>query len=132
MTNSRAKGAAIEREAAKFLREIGFESARRGVQYSGSKDSPDVMCDELAGVHFEVKGDERINLATEALNDAMEQASDDAGIKRPVVLWRRKRTGWRLTFLADAPCVYVTVTGAVDIRHALLYLQVQSERTVAA
>jgi len=50
--NSRAKGKAGELETAKLFREYGFE-ARRGVQYSGGGDSPDVI--GLPGYHVENK-----------------------------------------------------------------------------
>ena len=41
MTNSRRKGKEGELEVARILRDHGYDS-RRGVQYSGSPDSPDV------------------------------------------------------------------------------------------
>ena len=71
MVNSRNKGADGEREFAKFLRDHGVE-ARRGQQYSGGSDSPDVVTN-LEGVHFEVKRVERF-----LLWKAMEQAKKDA------------------------------------------------------
>ena len=51
--NGRQKGAQGEREFATVLKDLGIE-ARRGQQFSGGKDSPDVVAD-LTGVHFEVK-----------------------------------------------------------------------------
>ena len=71
--NSRAKGARGERQWRDELRANGY-TARRGQQFSGSPDSPDVVCDELAWAHFEVKAVERLNIY-----DAMEQAARDAG-----------------------------------------------------
>lgn len=86
--NSNRKGKVGEREAAAALTEdLGLE-ARRGVQYSGSPDSPDVV-HSLPGVHFEVKRTERINVY-----DAMGQATEDAGGSVPVVLHRRNRGEW--------------------------------------
>ena len=41
--NSRNKGAAGERELAEVLRANGFNDARRGVQFKGGPDSPDVV-----------------------------------------------------------------------------------------
>src|ERR1700678_209079 len=52
--NSRNKGAGGEREFAKVLTDAGFK-AERGQQHSGGKDSPDVRCEGLTNVHFEVK-----------------------------------------------------------------------------
>ena len=48
--------------------------ARRGQQFCGSAESPDVICDSLPWIHFEVKAVERLNI-----EEAMEQARRDAG-----------------------------------------------------
>ncbi len=85
--NSRNKGKAGEREAAQFLRDHGFE-ARRGQQFSGGDDSPDII-HNVPGVHFEVKRREQMNPW-----DALEQATDDANESLPVVLWRRNNRKW--------------------------------------
>lgn len=86
--NSRAKGKAGELELAKFLREHGVE-ARRGQQFSGGTDSPDVVT-SLNGVHFECKRVEAGNPY-----DWLEQAKRDAGNgKIPVVAHRRSRQDW--------------------------------------
>lgn len=52
--NSRDKGKRGEREFASLLREHGFD-ARRGQQFAGGADSPDVVSDALAWLHVEVK-----------------------------------------------------------------------------
>jgi Holliday junction resolvase len=85
--NSRDKGAAAERELAEFLRERGHE-AKRGQQYKGSKDSPDVIHD-IPGVHIECKRVENFSLYP-----ALEQAIEDAGDRVPVVFHRRNRREW--------------------------------------
>ena len=69
--NSREKGKRGERQWRDELRAHGFQ-ARRGQQFSGSPDSPDVVCEELAWLHFEVKAVERLNI-----EDAMDQARRD-------------------------------------------------------
>ena len=71
--NSRAKGARGERQWRDELRANGY-AARRGQQFCGSPDSPDVVCDSLPWIHFEVKAVERLNV-----EDAMDQARRDAG-----------------------------------------------------
>ena len=71
--NSREKGKRGERQWRDELRAHGY-TARRGQQFSGSPESPDVICDELDWLHFEVKAVERLNI-----EDAMEQARRDAG-----------------------------------------------------
>lgn len=87
MTNSRDKGARGERELAHWLTEHGYP-ARRGCQYQGGPESPDVVCPSLP-VHFEVKRTEKLRLY-----DAMKQAMADAGDNVPVVAHRRSRGEW--------------------------------------
>jgi len=98
MTNSKLKGKAGELEAARELARLFGCEARRGQQYSGGGDSPDVIT-SIYGVHFEVK---RTNVLR--LNDAMAQAVGDAGEKVPVVLHRANCQEWRVTLrLEDLP-----------------------------
>ena len=73
--NSREKGKRGERLWRDELRACGY-SAKRGQQFSGSPDSPDVVCAELDWIHFEVKAVERLNI-----EDAMEQARKDCGAR---------------------------------------------------
>lgn len=68
--NSRNKGAVAEREVAKILNDNGWTS-RRGQQFSGGKDSPDVV--STFPLHIEVKRVEKFNLY-----DAVEQAKRDS------------------------------------------------------
>lgn len=89
MVNSRDKGKRGERLFAEALRLLGF-SARRGVQFSGSPDSPDVVTN-IEGVHFEVKHVEALNIW-----GALSQAEKDAGGAIPVVAFKRNRTPWYL------------------------------------
>ena len=93
--NSRQKGARGERQWRDELRAHGYE-ARRGQQFSGSPDSPDVFCDALDWAHFEVKAVERLNI-----EDAMAQARRDAGAKVPFVAHKRNFCGWLVTMDAD-------------------------------
>jgi hypothetical protein len=65
------------------------------MQFSGSPDSPDVVCDELNGFHFEVKLGQRHNIY-----DAMAQALSDCGAKLPLVAHRRNRGRWLVTMEA--------------------------------
>ena len=93
--NSREKGKRGERQWRDELRANGY-MARRGQQFSGSPDSPDVICDELSWLHFEVKAVERLNI-----EDAMDQARRDAGAKTPVVAHRRSFRRWLVTMEAE-------------------------------
>ena len=80
----RNKGARGERELAE---ERGY-AARRGQQFSGSPESPDVVCSDVP-FHFECKRAERIRLYA-----AMAQAIADAGDKVPVVAHRHNGGEW--------------------------------------
>src|SRR6516162_2589686 len=105
--NSREKGKRGERQWRDELRANGY-AARRGQQFSGSPDSPDVICDELSWLHFEVKAVERLNI-----EDAMDQARRDAmsasrsechevgRAKVPLVAHRRNFRRWLVTMDAE-------------------------------
>lgn len=83
---SREKGKRGEREFAAYLREHGY-AAKRGVQYHGGPDSPDVI--GLPGVHIEVKRTEQLRLY-----DWLDQARNDAGPQIPLIAHRKNGKGW--------------------------------------
>jgi len=89
MINSKQKGKAGELEAVRVLKEHGFSDARRGQQFKGTPDSPDIICPSLGAFHFEVKRTERLNLY-----DAIGQAEKDAGDSTPVVMHRKNNHKW--------------------------------------
>ena len=96
---SRNKGKRGERELARFLVDHGHP-ARRGQQFSGGPDSPDVICKSLP-FHFEVKRTERLRI-----HEAMQQAIDEAKPGSvPIVAYRRNGGDWlailRLTDLLE-------------------------------
>jgi len=85
--NSRAKGCRGEREFANLLKAAGHE-ARRGQQFAGGNDSPDVVTS--LPYHFEVKRTEALSLYK-----AMAQAKRDAVRgKPPVVAHKRNGEEW--------------------------------------
>lgn len=83
---SRDKGKRGEREVAKILRDHGY-NARRGVQYHGGPESPDVI--GLPGIHIEVKRSE-ICKAYDFLAQSMLDAGDDI----PIVVHRQNGRPW--------------------------------------
>lgn len=94
--NSRDKGKRGEREWAQVLRDMGFTQARRGMQFSGSPESPDVV-GGIPNTHAEVKRVENLNI-----NEAMKQAIRDSGPDQvPYVAHRRNGTPWLVTLLAS-------------------------------
>jgi len=95
---SRNKGKVGERELAHELSRVFGVTARRGVQFQGSPDSPDVVT-EIPDLHIECKRTERFRLY-----DALEQAVADAKEKLPIVLHRQNRKQWvAVVQLADLP-----------------------------
>ncbi len=128
--NSRAKGCRGERAWRDQLIAMGFD-ARRGQQFSGGKDSPDVVCDFLSGVHCEVKCVAGLDFGTALLADALDQARADATISdlgplgtltRPYyVAWKPDRKPWRITYPCGKTGLLVTVFGP-DMKKALLML----------
>lgn len=88
--NSRAKGAAGERELANILKQYGFET-RRGQQYCGANGDADIV--GLKNIHIEAKRVEHLNI-----EKAMEQSRADAGENEvPIVAHRKNRQPWLVT-----------------------------------
>jgi hypothetical protein len=98
MVNSRRKGAEGEREAAAEIHRLFGVEARRGRQYQGTDESPDVLA-AIPEVHFEVKRVEHLRLYP-----ALDQAAADAGENIPVVLHRANQQPWvAIVRLEDLP-----------------------------
>ena len=91
--NSRAKGCRGEREVAALLRANGFPSARRGQQFRGTADSPDVVCDELPNLFMEVKTSPALRHGTRALAYARTRTAIDSTQRMAAVLWRKVERG---------------------------------------
>jgi hypothetical protein len=86
--NSRQKGKRGELDAAKaWVQNVGGV-ARRGQQFAGGNDSPDVVT-SFADIHLEVKRTERGNPY-----GWVDQAVADCQGKCPVVLHRRNNREW--------------------------------------
>jgi Holliday junction resolvase len=102
--NARDKGKRGEREWAAVLRDrFGLKDARRGVQYSGSPDSPDVV-GGFPGTHCEVKRVEKF-----APCDWIEQAVRDAGIQEiPYVAHRQNGKPWLVTLRVEDLAKFVS------------------------
>lgn len=92
---SRNKGKTGERELAHELTRVFGVTARRGVQFQGSPDSPDVVTD-IPGIHIECKRTERFRLY-----EALEQAIADAGTGVPLVLHRQNKKPWVVVIRLD-------------------------------
>lgn len=80
--NSKQKGNRFERDLAAKFREYGYD-ARRGQQFQGGADSPDVV--GLPRIHVEAKHVEKLNV-----REAYAQAKRDSAEDRfPAVFWKR-------------------------------------------
>ena len=80
---SRQKGKRGEREAAAEFGALLGVTARRGVQYQGGPDSPDVVLEGVA-IHVEAKRTEKLTLWP-----AIDQAKADAPAGSVPIVWHR-------------------------------------------
>ena len=93
---SRDKGKKGERELAKELSRALGVKARRGVQFQGSPDSPDVITD-IPEIHIECKRTERFRLY-----ESLDQAINDAGVNKiPIVCHRQNLQPWVVVLRLD-------------------------------
>ena len=87
---SKSKGKRGEREVANLLKARGYK-ARRGQQFKGTSDSPDVICEDLP-FNIEVKYTERPNFKR-----YMEQSVSDCGEGQvPIVIHKYIRGEWHV------------------------------------
>lgn len=102
--SQRSKGQRGERELAAKLRDLTGFSWKRGYQVrGGGKEAPDVLAEEVPGLHVEAKIGK-----SPRLWGALKQAKADCGERLPCVIARRDRERWvvlveldRLQELAD-------------------------------
>lgn len=85
---SKNRGRRGERMAAKLLESHGY-TARRGVQYSGKTGAADVICEELAWLHIEVKFTEQFRLGS-----FIKQCEEDCQGKPWLILHKAARKPW--------------------------------------
>lgn len=94
--NSKQKGKRGELELAHFLTDRGFP-ARRGQQYKGGDDSPDIICESLSSFNIECKRVERFRLY-----ESLEQSESDAeGDQTPLVFHRQNNKDWVVILKAE-------------------------------
>jgi len=96
--NSNKKGGRGERMWRDVLIKHGYDDAYRTSQFCGNspKGTPDVACESLESIHFEVKFVEKLNLEL-----AFSQAKKDAKGKMPLVAHKRSHQPWRVTMSSD-------------------------------
>jgi hypothetical protein len=110
---SKAKGKRGELECAAEFRAYFSCNARRGVQYHGGADSPDVITD-IPGLHIEAKRTERLSLYS-----AKEQSSKDAGEDVPVV-WHKanRKKSLFACYMEDLPRLVVLLYHTMKHRNS--------------
>lgn len=118
MTNSRDKGKRGEREFARTLTTLGYP-AERGQQFRGGQDSPDVKCDSLPQVHWEVKfyADSKMNSPSE-LEKWRAQAEADGGDRLPVIAhrWNGSRVWWCAVCRPGKPLLWMLLPDFLETR----------------
>jgi len=103
---SREKGKRGERQAAAELGAALGVEARRGVQFQGGPDSPDVVLEGVA-IHVEAKRVESLQLYP-----AIEQATSDAPAGKVPIVWHRRN---------NKPSVVIVETSRlVDLARAVV------------
>lgn len=117
--NSRRKGAAGERELANYLREQGWQKARRTQQYAGNPEggSGDVVCDNFP---FHIEGKRCQQIKPEQW---MAQAKADCpASKIPSVFFRRNgEKKWLVILQADDVCEIARHIAPPNLKIDLVY-----------
>jgi len=117
--NSRRKGAAGERELANYLREQGWQKARRTQQYAGNPEggSGDVVCDNFP---FHIEGKRCQQIKPEQW---MAQAKVDCpASKIPSVFFRRNgEKKWLVILQADDVCEIARHIAPPNLKIDLVY-----------
>jgi len=117
--NSKRKGAAGERELANYLREQGWQKARRTQQYAGNPEggSGDVVCDNFP---FHIEGKRCQQIKPEQW---MAQAKSDCpASKIPSVFFRRNgEKRWLVILQADDVCEIARHIAPPNLKIDLVY-----------
>ena len=98
MINSKQKGKRYELEIAKYFKDLGFENARRSVQYNGKVEEGQADVVGVPFLHIECKHNESLNI-----EKALQQAIRDNGEKNriPVVIHRKNGEKSKVTMTLD-------------------------------
>lgn len=118
MINSNKKGKRGELAAAKHLQSLGFEGARRTVQYQGAGSIGDVSVPSLPHLSLEIKIGRQCKFGA-WLEATIAKAEADCGDRYPVVLWKCQGSSlWLLSWREDdtIETVFRDVDKAVTLR----------------
>ena len=120
--NSKRKGKRGELEWSKYLTKLGFP-ARRGQQFKGTAESPDVECDSLPLIHWEVKLVKRWTWGE--LDAWLKRATVEGRGKIACVAVRANRSDWHLAWYLFDDGLAVTTSGAERIQSVLTAISTQ-------
>lgn len=117
--NGKRKGKDGELDLCKYLRGLGFVT-RRGQQFKGTADSPDVV---LEGVYVECKRVEGLRPGTKLWEDAVLTVCHECGGNPWALFHRENGQPWSLTFWAADPGFVVTTTGNARVKEIVKWMQ---------
>ena len=118
--NSKQKGNRGEREAAKYLKDLGF-NARRTAQYNGRDGECGDVVLEDSGLTIEVKRTKWDSMDRGELDEWLEQMREEGSI---CILWRPDGKKWRLGYVSENGMCWVVG----DWRHKGVILKLIEER----
>lgn len=118
--SSRQKGSRGELSFRDLLRSFGFQAERTGRGYNAPKDD---IAHNVEGVHFEVKSQE-----VWTLPKWIRQAEEDAGDRVAIVVFRKKKSGWRLDMPAEFGLELLKMKESLTDAGVIAYLASQREK----
>lgn len=104
MINSKQKGKRYELEIANYFKELGFEKARRSVQYNGKEEEGQADVIGVPFLHIECKHNESLNVE-KAMQQAIRDSQDNKKNRIPIVVHRKNGEKSKVTMTLDDFCV---------------------------
>lgn len=100
MINSKNKGKRYELEVSKYFKELGFDKARRSVQYNGQTEEGQADVVGIPFLHIECKHNESLNVE-KALQQAIRDNQASKKNRIPVVIHRKNGEKSKVTMTLD-------------------------------
>ena len=100
MINSKNKGKRYELEIVNYFKELGFENARRSVQYNGKAEEGQAVVVGVPFLHIECKHNESLNIE-KAMQQAIRDSKANKKNRIPVVIHRKNGEKSKVTMTLD-------------------------------
>ena len=100
MINSKQKGKRYELEIAKYFKELGFDDARRSVQYNGKEEKGQADVVGVPFLHIECKHNESLNIE-KAIQQAIRDSKSNKKNEIPIVIHRKNGEKSKVTMTLD-------------------------------